>query len=79
MAREPERTIGVENVSPFTAGTAMAFSAALEQAFLSKEFSRPAPSRVRLIGTLLDSAFSEPAQDDALEALLRELDRATRH
>lgn len=52
----------------------MAFSFSLEQAYLSKEFSRPAPSAVRIIGTMLDSAFAQPKIDRDLDGLLRRLD-----
>lgn len=52
----------------------MSFSFSLEQVYLSKEFSRPAPSAVRIIGTMLDSAFAQPKVDRDLDGLLRRLD-----
>ena len=48
----------------------MAYSLALEQAYLSKEFRREPPSPLRVVGTLLDSAFEEPPADRDLEQLL---------
>lgn len=57
----------------------MAYSFALERAYLSKEFSRPAPSPVRIVGTMLDSAFGEAKADRDLEILVRQLDAPSAH
>lgn len=51
----------------------MAYSFTLERAYLSKEFSRPAPSPVRVVGTLLDSAFRRPDRDADFRGLLDRL------
>lgn len=51
----------------------MSYSFALEWAYLSKEFSRAAPSQVRVIGTLLDSAFQRLEPDPRFGALLHRL------
>jgi hypothetical protein len=43
----------------------MSYSIELERAFLAKEFSRINPSTLRVMGTLLDSAFRQaPANRD---------------
>ena len=53
----------------------MAYSPVLEQAYLAKEFRREPPSPLRIVGTLLDSAFAEPTPTDVdLEQLLARLD-----
>ena len=54
----------------------MPYSLALEQAYLAKEFKREPPSPVRVVGTLLDSAFEGPATDRDLEQLLDRLSEA---
>lgn len=51
----------------------MAYSFTLERAYLSKEFSRPAPSQVRVVGTLLASAFQRPQRDSPFRDLLERL------
>lgn len=46
----------------------------LERAFLSREFRRANPSAIRIVGTLLDSAFARPPASreiDRLAALLK--------
>lgn len=57
----------------------MDYSFALEQAYLSKEYSRAAPSRARIVGTLLDSAFRQPANDADFADLLDQLEAPTAH
>lgn len=57
----------------------MIYSLALEQAYLSKEFSRPSPSPVRIVGTLLDSAFRQPDPDREFVDLLGKLEAPTAH
>lgn len=52
----------------------MGYSFALERAYLSKEFCRPAPSPLRIVGTMLDSAFAQPRADRDLDRLVRRLD-----
>lgn len=52
----------------------MGYSFALERAYLSKEFCRPAPSPLRIVGTMLDSAFAQPRADRDLDTLVRRLD-----
>ena len=54
----------------------MVYSFALERAYLSKEFCRPAPSPVRVVGTLLDSAFERPERDVEFRELLDKLSTA---
>jgi hypothetical protein len=51
----------------------MGYSFTLERVYLSKEYSRPAPSRMRVIGTLLDSAFQRPQRDGDFRDLLDRL------
>lgn len=51
----------------------MAYSLPLEQAYLAKEFRRDPPSSLRVVGTLLDSAFAAGGQPD------RELDHLLAH
>lgn len=47
----------------------MPYSFPLEHAFLAGEFDRRSPSRVRIVGTLLDSAFQDPPRNPDLESL----------
>jgi len=52
----------------------MAYSFPLGRAFLAGEYGRQSPSRVRIIGTLLDSAFVDPPRNRDLERLCTRLD-----
>ena len=47
----------------------MSYSFPLERLFLAKEFSRQQPSPLRVVGTLLDSAFEKPSPDRDIERL----------
>lgn len=50
----------------------MSYSIELERAFLAKEYSRETPSKLRILGTLLDSAFEQapsPADEEAAAPL----------
>lgn len=51
----------------------MAYSFALECVYLAKEFSRPAPSPLRVVGTLLDSAFQRPEEKGDFDSEVRAL------
>ena len=53
----------------------MSYSIPLERAFLAKEYSRPRPSSLRIVGTLLDSAFEHAPTSLHLERLRFKLDR----
>jgi|GEM_PF-4922997 len=57
-----------------SAGCDMPYSFPLERIYLATEFSRPRPSRVRVVGTLLDSAFPGPPRDRDLERLCAMVD-----
>ena len=52
----------------------MPYSFILERAYLSNEYSRTEPSPLRIVGTLLDSAFEGPDRDRDLERLCARLD-----
>jgi hypothetical protein len=47
----------------------MSYSIELERAFLAKEFSRKKPSKLRVVGTLLDSAFAPAPANPKIEQL----------
>ena len=47
----------------------MPYSFILERAYLANEYSRTEPSPIRIVGTLLDSAFEGPERDRDLERL----------
>ena len=52
----------------------MPYSFILERAYLANEYSRTEPSPIRIVGTLLDSAFEGPERDRDLERLCARLD-----
>jgi hypothetical protein len=52
----------------------MPYSFLLERAFLAKEYTRDEPSALRIVGTLLDSAFEEAPRDSDIERLCATLD-----
>ena len=56
----------------------MSYSFPLERAFLAKEFSRSQPSELRVVGTLLDSAFVPPSSDE-FEQLCARVETAAAH
>jgi hypothetical protein len=51
----------------------MSYSIELERAFLAKEFSRNNPTELRIMGTLLDSAFRQAPANQEIEMLTAEL------
>ena len=53
----------------------MSYSIPLERAFLAKEYSRHRPSELRIVGTLLDSAFQHAPTSLNLERLRFMIDR----
>ena len=53
----------------------MSYSIPLERAFLAKEYSRQRPSKLRIVGTLLDSAFEHAPTSLHLERLRFMIDR----
>ncbi len=57
----------------------MSYSVPLERAFLAKELSRDTPSALRVVGTLLDSAFEPAPRNREIERLCAILDKQTRH
>jgi hypothetical protein len=61
--------------SPEAKGAAMAYSIELERAFLAKEFRTDQPSPLRVVGTLLDSAFEQGPEDGEIERLCAMLSR----
>ena len=56
----------------------MSYSFPLERAFLAKEFARSQPSELRIVGTLLDSAFVPPPSKE-FERLCAQLESPTAH
>ena len=57
----------------------MSYSIQLERAFLAKEFNRKRPSELRIVGTLLDSAFEQAPADREIERLCASLAGSTLH
>lgn len=52
----------------------MAYSFSLERIYLATEFERDSRMTMRVVGTLLDSAFEGPARNPEIEGLLERLD-----